>query len=248
MSEKNEAAYQAVRDLGVLGSDAYQNALIWRAVQAALDAAKAEPVTIERESLRSAILGVLWNASNYPEKVQARLLGQDMGPLTDRVTDAVIAHLAAPKAEHGPDWSDYQDGDDGDSCKCGFNGTSEECATHRALAAQPVTIEQAAKALMVTLGCELWTEVRMYPLEDICQEHDAAEWDETLGACGFAVELARVALAAQPVTGTVEASIADYIDALNRAATDKGKYGEGIHAALNQAAMHIRDGSWRDGA
>jgi hypothetical protein len=33
--------------------------------------------------------------------------------------------------EHGPDWTDWQEGDDGDSCKCGFNGTSQECARSR---------------------------------------------------------------------------------------------------------------------
>jgi hypothetical protein len=35
--------------------------------------------------------------------------------------------------EHGPDWTDWQQGDDGDSCKCGFSGTSEECARNQAL-------------------------------------------------------------------------------------------------------------------
>ena len=52
------------------------------------------PLTTDRATLRSTVMGVLWNASNFPEKVQARLLGQDMGPLADRVTDAVCAHLS----------------------------------------------------------------------------------------------------------------------------------------------------------
>ena len=104
MSDKNEAAYQAVRDLGVLGNDAYQNALIWKAVQAALDA-KSEPVTIERDGLRRAIQGVLWNALNYPAKVVPLMLGQDVGPLTARVADAVIAHLdARPVAGTATQW------------------------------------------------------------------------------------------------------------------------------------------------
>lgn len=44
-----------------------------------------------REELRGALTNVLSNASNYPGKVQARLLGQDMGPLTERVTDTGLA-------------------------------------------------------------------------------------------------------------------------------------------------------------
>ena len=33
--------------------------------------------------------------------------------------------------DHGPDWSDWQEGDEGPTCKCGFNGTHEECAAAR---------------------------------------------------------------------------------------------------------------------
>lgn len=59
-------------------------------------AAKSEPVTIgDEDGLRRAIQGVLWNASNFPAKVVPHMLGQDVGPLTKKVTDAVIAHLAA---------------------------------------------------------------------------------------------------------------------------------------------------------
>lgn len=43
----------------------------------------------DREALRNAVGIVLTNAANFPEKVQARMLGQDMGPLIERVTDAV---------------------------------------------------------------------------------------------------------------------------------------------------------------
>jgi hypothetical protein len=34
--------------------------------------------------------------------------------------------------QHGSDWSDWQPGDDGDTCLCGYNGTSQECAAFRA--------------------------------------------------------------------------------------------------------------------
>lgn len=47
------------------------------------------------DKLRDAIATVLTNASNFPDKVQSRLLGQDMAPLIDRVTEAVRA--AAPE-------------------------------------------------------------------------------------------------------------------------------------------------------
>lgn len=45
----------------------------------------------ERLVLRGIVGHVLRNASNYPEKVSVRVLGQDMGPLIDRTTDAIVA-------------------------------------------------------------------------------------------------------------------------------------------------------------
>ncbi|MBW1639256.1 hypothetical protein G3H63_09250 [Microbacterium resistens] len=44
-----------------------------------------------RDRLRGALTNVLSNATNYPEKVQVRILGQDVGPLTEKVTDAALA-------------------------------------------------------------------------------------------------------------------------------------------------------------
>ncbi len=41
------------------------------------------------EAERNAIRGVLWNASNYPEAVQARMLGRDTTPLAVKVIAAV---------------------------------------------------------------------------------------------------------------------------------------------------------------
>lgn len=66
----------------------------WRVVKAA------EPRPDVAETVRAAVGSVLWNASNYPERVQARMLGQDTAPLRDKVTDAVLAALApaAPAA------------------------------------------------------------------------------------------------------------------------------------------------------
>lgn len=44
----------------------------------------------DRAALDIAVMTVLTNVMNFPEKVQARLLGQDMRPLGDRVIDAVL--------------------------------------------------------------------------------------------------------------------------------------------------------------
>lgn len=44
----------------------------------------------DREALDIAVMTVLTNVMNFPEKVQARLLGQDMRPLGSRVIDAVL--------------------------------------------------------------------------------------------------------------------------------------------------------------
>jgi hypothetical protein len=46
---------------------------------------------IERETLRTAVGAVLFNAMNFPENVQARLLGQDMTPLNKKITDAILS-------------------------------------------------------------------------------------------------------------------------------------------------------------
>lgn len=54
-----------------------------------------------REKLAGALLNVLCNASNFPVAVQPRILGQDMGPLTAKVADAILASpwLAVHDAE-----------------------------------------------------------------------------------------------------------------------------------------------------
>lgn len=40
--------------------------------------------------LRGALANVLCNASNFPDKAQSRILGQDLGPLIDKTTDAIL--------------------------------------------------------------------------------------------------------------------------------------------------------------
>lgn len=49
--------------------------------------------TPSRDQVETAIGAVLFNVRNFPDAVQARLLGQDMAPLRARITDAVAALL-----------------------------------------------------------------------------------------------------------------------------------------------------------
>lgn len=42
------------------------------------------------EAVSVAVGAVLFNVSNFPERVQTRLLGQDMAPLRERLTAAVL--------------------------------------------------------------------------------------------------------------------------------------------------------------
>lgn len=94
----------------------------------------------DRDALHRALVGVISNANSYPEKVQKHILGQNTMPLREKVVDAVIAagfSRQSPASTtaadaHGADWSDWQVGDDGPSCSCGFNGTPEECERSRA--------------------------------------------------------------------------------------------------------------------
>ncbi|PYY59974.1 hypothetical protein DEJ17_06290 [Curtobacterium sp. MCSS17_011] len=55
-----------------------------RAVQSSL-----HPPT--REQINSAVGSVLFNASNYPRPAVPHILGADIGPLRNKVTDAVLA-------------------------------------------------------------------------------------------------------------------------------------------------------------
>lgn len=49
------------------------------------------PTLEDRLAAERAIGAVLFNVSNFPEKAQVRLLGQDMAPLNDKLTDAVLS-------------------------------------------------------------------------------------------------------------------------------------------------------------
>ena len=60
-----------------------------------LDEHQVEPVeNIEtRNKVRRAVGSVLFNASNFPERAQVGILGADMGPLNEKITDAVLKAL-----------------------------------------------------------------------------------------------------------------------------------------------------------
>ena len=55
----------------------------------------------DREVILAAVQRTLWNASNYPPKVQPHLLGQDIGPLSAAVTDAVMFALITDPGPEG---------------------------------------------------------------------------------------------------------------------------------------------------
>lgn len=46
-----------------------------------------------KRDVRDAVGGVLLNVSNFPREAQTRLLGRDMAPLRDKITDAVLDAL-----------------------------------------------------------------------------------------------------------------------------------------------------------
>lgn len=48
---------------------------------------------VQRRKVQSAVGGVLFNVSNFPQEAQSRLLGRDMAPLRDKITDAALDAL-----------------------------------------------------------------------------------------------------------------------------------------------------------
>ena len=59
-------------------------------VKAALES---RPLTADREAVETVVGRVLWNAANFPERAQPGMLGANIMPLTNLVTDAVMAVL-----------------------------------------------------------------------------------------------------------------------------------------------------------
>jgi hypothetical protein len=54
--------------------------------------------TTARDQLAGELLGVLAVASNFPQHAQVRLLGQDMRPLAEKCSDAILAAGWRPPA------------------------------------------------------------------------------------------------------------------------------------------------------
>lgn len=63
------------------------------AIMAAL-ATQPTPAPVDADAVERAVGGVLFNAMNFPPRVQALMLAQDVGPLRRKVVDAVLAALA----------------------------------------------------------------------------------------------------------------------------------------------------------
>lgn len=49
-----------------------------------------------RAIVRRAVGGVLFHVTNFPERAQPYLLGENMGPLNEKITEAVLAALGLP--------------------------------------------------------------------------------------------------------------------------------------------------------
>ena len=56
-------------------------------------ALESRPLTADREAVETVVGRVLWNAANFPERAQPGMLGANIMPLTNLVTDAVMAVL-----------------------------------------------------------------------------------------------------------------------------------------------------------
>ena len=61
--------------------------------EARTDALESRPMTADREAVETVVGRVLWNAANFPERAQPGMLGANIMPLTNLVTDAVMAVL-----------------------------------------------------------------------------------------------------------------------------------------------------------
>lgn len=61
------------------------------------------PARPTREALADTIQPILWNGSNYPGKASVAILGQNIGPLRDKVVAALLAadHLWAEQPSSG---------------------------------------------------------------------------------------------------------------------------------------------------
>ena len=93
-----------------------------------------------REQIDTAVGGVLFNASNYPRQAAPHILGQDIGPLRAKVTDAVLALLSQPTPSA--------------ECTCGYGGVHEpmnpRCERNGYRWTEPVSIADMAPGTTFT--------------------------------------------------------------------------------------------------
>ena len=115
--------------------------LLIRRMSDALEAAEKAhtPTDDEREADEKAILNALYDSGEAFSGAGDEVGTDETAILVDHVPDIVLAlgfrrsEVPEPSAEHGADWSDWgiDHPEEGPSCKCGFNGTPEECAESR---------------------------------------------------------------------------------------------------------------------
>lgn len=68
-------------------------------VDGALWAASRPASPATREAVERAVRGALWNVSNYPEAVQARMLGQDINGLVNAVMERLARFTITEKGD-----------------------------------------------------------------------------------------------------------------------------------------------------
>jgi hypothetical protein len=113
----------------------------------------------ERDDLRSAIGGVLVNASNFPPKVQFRMLGQDMSPLIERVVDALhAAGYRKPVAVEGDAGKLIEELDSG--CNDGGDLPSLLSRAARAIESQQQRIRELEAELKAAYASETYEQRR----------------------------------------------------------------------------------------
>lgn len=89
-------------------------------------------MTDHRAAVRRAVGSVLFNVSNFPEAAQSQLWGKNMGPLNEKVTDAVLAALTeTPDWEYGTQARFEVSGEAYDAVEWGSREQAESVARDR---------------------------------------------------------------------------------------------------------------------
>lgn len=107
---------------------------------------------------------------------------------------AVIRAVAADEQEAGIDFSDPGHGN---RCRCGFDGTADECSAWRSARAHQTADEQEADAVKYgTTPAERWLgadEQADKPRRIVCPEHGISDCSPLLNGCSRVIEMHRAA-------------------------------------------------------